>query len=200
MQEGYPITPCRVLRWPQGDRGTGLCFGPQLSCPGVQGSFGSWGGASCLAQHHSDEGVLPRSLVSQALVSVLLSKNTRPGGTRAPQSLLLALTMWGGGMPGFQVTHRGGTAPPHPTGAPHIHLKFLWTGARLPHPAGAGLCPGSPATWHLVSICQAPGPRASPPLIQGPGSQMPCLCHLNKPWGLHINELNRLCLGGTTTP
>lgn len=112
MQEGYPITPCRVLRWPQGDRGTGLCFGPQLSCPGVQGSFGSWGGASCLAQHHSDEGVLPRSLVSQALVSVLLSKNTRPGGTRAPQSLLLALTMWGGGMPGFQVTHRGGTAPP----------------------------------------------------------------------------------------
>lgn len=74
VQEGYPTTRCRVLRWPRGDRGTSLCFGPQLSCPGVQGSSGSWGGASCLPQHHSEEGVPPRSLASQALVfSVLLS-------------------------------------------------------------------------------------------------------------------------------
>lgn len=45
MQEGYPITPCRVLRWPQGDRGTALLWA-SAEPSRVQGSFGSWGGAS----------------------------------------------------------------------------------------------------------------------------------------------------------
>lgn len=72
-------------------------------------------------------------------------------------------------MPGFQVTHRGGL--PHPTlpGAPHIHLKFLRTGARLPQPRGGWLCPGSPAYvapgLHLPSA----GSCASPLINQGLG-------------------------------
>ena len=198
VQEGYPTTPCRVLQWPRGDRGTSLCFGPQLSCPGVQGSSGSWGGASCLPQHHSDEGVPPRSLVSQALVfSVLLSKNTGQGAQRAPQSLLLELTMWGG-VPGFQITHRSRTAStPLNRGAtnpPEIPLDR----GPVPTPRGGSSLPWQHplrGSWSPSAKRQVPMP--SPPLILGPRSQTPCLCYLNKPWGLHINELTWLCLGGT---
>ena len=102
-------------------------------------------------------------------------------------------------MPGFQITHRGGTAPtPSNRGATNPPEVSLDRGP-APTSHGGSSLPRAPLTWNLVSPCQVLGPRAQPPINSGPRVTDAMSKPSEPARGLHINELTWLFLGGHPT-